>query len=207
MKIETESNIFNIKANSELFKTKLFKKNHSFYQTQNTSIASTKFINNTPKKQKNKNIFSKFRIKSYKEEKNSIDENDKKKKKNISRIIFNEFVKKKQLLLNNKANNSTYSINVKYKKGQKQSLIKPLAIPFKDIKLLNIKKIRIKDKILPVLNNNFTNELIKNKNSFLQYGDKNATFVKSKSLNYFKSRKLNLKRNLTSCNINFFNDY
>ena len=202
MKIETESNFFNNNINTSLFKTKML--NKKFFRTRYTSSYSSKFCSYSPKATKTKILYSKFKINDKEDYKNN---KVKKKNNNISRNIFNDFIKKKQLLLNNKSNNSSYFINVKYKKGKNKIFFKPIEIPFKEIKLLNIKKVRIKDKKTPLLNNNFTNNLLKNKSSFLQCNDKNINFCKSKTLNNLKVRKLNLKRNLTSCNINFFNDY
>jgi hypothetical protein len=84
---------------------------------------------------------------------------------------------------------------------------KPISIPFKEIALLNIKQQINKDKLIPLLNTNFSNELLKNKNSFLESNDKNTNLCKSKTLTNLKTRKLNFKKNFTSYKINFFNDY
>ena len=198
MKIKTENNIINKFHNSNFFKTKLLTKNFIYYPTLKTNTnQTTKNTNDSNENSKNKIRKPKVKIK---------DNKGKKDINNLNNYLSNS-IKKKKLLLNNKPNSCSFFINVKQKNSRKKLLLKPISIPFKQIKYLNIKKIRIKEEIKPLLNNNFKNELLKNKTSFLQLNDKKVNFVKSKSLFNFKVRNLKLNKNFTSCNINFFKDY
>ena len=62
---------------------------------------------------------------------------------------------------------------------------------------------KIKNNILPLINNNIKNEILKNKSSFLKVDLKR----KSNSLKNIFKRKLKLTRNFSDFKINFFNDY
>ena len=134
MKIEIDDDTFKTNIISSLFKNKMIKKKYNNNQKRNISDYTTKFSIYSPKKTKGKIRFSKFRIKDTEE-----NESNKVYKKNnmLSRNIFSEYIKKKKLLINKKSGSSSYFINLKLKKGLNKSLLKPIAIPFRDIKFLN----------------------------------------------------------------------
>ena len=97
-------------------------------------------------------------------------------------------------------------INNSIRKKNILLMFKPIIKPFKEIEYLNIKKIRIKKDIIPILtNNNIGIEILKNKSSIFNNKTKINLF-KSKSLNNYHIRNLNLNKNI-SYNLNFFKDY
>ena len=97
-------------------------------------------------------------------------------------------------------------INNSIRKKNILLMFKPIIKPFKEIEYLNIKKIRIKKDIIPILtNNNIGKEILKNKSSIFNNKTKINLF-KSKSLNNYHIRNLYLNKNI-SYNLNFFKDY
>ena len=119
---------------------------------------------------------------------------------------FSNSIKKKSLILNpNLITETITNINPisENTKNEKKIEFKRVISPFDRIKFLNIKNLKIKNNILPLINNNIKNEILKNKSSFLKVDLKG----KFNSLKNIFKKKLKLTRNFSDYKINFFNDY
>ena len=120
---------------------------------------------------------------------------------------------KKNILLNLKPSKNFSKSNKKksdYNNNNNKLLFKPALISFNKIKYLNIKKISIKDNVIPLLSNynlNLNKGFLRNRNSYFEINNKNFKLNKPRSLKELNSRHLKLKKNFSCFNINFFNDY
>ena len=82
-------------------------------------------------------------------------------------------------------------------------MFKPIINPFNKIQYLNLKKIKIKKDIIPLLtNNNISKEILRNKLSI----NNKRKFIVSKSLNNDRVKHLKLDK-YNSYKLNFLNDY
>ena len=177
LKNETDIYSFNKYKNNEALNTEI----NSKYNTRQSTNSNLKTENNGYFHDLYLNTINSQRFKS--------------KNGNFINNYFNNSNKKKSLMLNNKENNE------KNKEVESQKILKS----FNTIKSLNIKKIKIKKDIMPLITNNYIGkEILKNKFNFLIINKNN---LKTKPLNNTLSRKLNLNKNYTSYKIDFFNDY
>ena len=189
----------------------LFKNNINYRNSSNSSIIKNNYSGH--------NTFATETInKSNNDFQNSIDSYNENKKKIQNTNYFNKYyshsIKKSKLLLNNKTKNNNnilinlkkININNKNNDNDKSKLtLKPTSIHFNNIKLLNIKK--IKHNIMPLItNNNFNNNILKNRISIFDLNEYKCNLTKPKSLININSRHLKIKKNFSS-NINFFDDY
>ena len=182
LKIETDIYSFNKYKNNEVLNTQITTK----YNTRQTTDSNIKTENNN-------NFYDLYL--------NTITSpNSKSKNGNYFRNYFNNSIKKKSLFINNnKENNENKKEIVEFRRVLK---------PFNSIKYLNIKKIKIKKDVMPLITNNYIgNEILKNKTNFLTINKTSLKLTKPKSLNNMISRKLNLKKNFSNYKIDFFNDY
>ena len=132
---------------------------------------------------------------------------------NYFKKFFNNSIKKKNLLLNYKSKSSCKIIfpeidkskDNKDNKNKNKLLLKETQNIFNNIKYLNIRKIRLKDDIMPLItNNNLNKEILKNNKSLFSLNKNNFILQKSKSLTNVCRKKLCLNNNFK---LDFFNDY
>ena len=128
LKIETDIYSFNKYKNNEVLNTQITTK----YNTRQTTDSNIKTENNN-------NFYDLYL--------NTITSpNSKSKNGNYFRNYFNNSIKKKSLFINNnKENNENKKEIVEFRRVLK---------PFNSIKYLNIKKIKIKKDVMPLITNN-----------------------------------------------------
>ena len=182
----------NLKIETDIYSFNKFKNN----EVLNTDITSKHYTGQTT----NSNINTENNINSDDLYLNTITSpNSKSKNGNYFNNYFNNSIKKKSLFLNN---------NKKDNENNKEIEFKHILKPFNRIKYLNIKKIKIKKDIMPLITNNYIGkEILKNTCNFLIINKNSLKLPKPKSLNNIFSRKLNLKKNFSNYKIDFFNDY
>ena len=179
--------------------------NYSSYKGENTYTNEMTNINSI-----NKNFFINT---EYKDSNDEVKENDyKNKKTNYLNKYYNNSMKK-SIFLNLKPIKNLSNSNKKktdYNANNKKLILKPALISFNNIKLLNIKKISIKDNVMSLLSNynlNLNKGFLRNRTSIFEIDKNNSKLSKPRSLKELYSRHLKLQKNFSCFNINFFNDY
>ena len=172
------------------------------YGVFNTEISTKIDYRN---KNSEENINNKSPINQYPEKEFKFHNN------NYFKKIFNNSIKKNSLILNDKS--KSFSLleikkNNKNNENKNKLVLKQTKNLFNNIKYLNIKKLRMKNDIIPlIINNNLNKEILKNKNNFFSIKRNSFILPKSKSLTNFSRKKLSLQKNFSSFKIDFFNDY
>jgi len=179
--------------------------NYSSYKGENTYTNEMTNINSI-----NKNFFINN---EYKDSNDEVKENDyKNKKTNYLNKYYNNSMKK-SIFLNLKPIKNLSNSNKKktdYNANNKKLILKPALISFNNIKLLNIKKISLKDNVMSLLSNynlNLNKGFLRNRTSIFEIDKNNSKLSKPRSLKELYSRHLKLQKNFSCFNINFFNDY
>ena len=188
MYIKTESDNYSFNKNKikEIFNAKLSSTKYK-YSVKTTycdtdSVNSDKFL----EKYNSKNNSKKEELKSHN---NSYFKN-----------YFNNSIKKSSILLNADTINK---LNINNIIGEKV-VFKKIIKPFDKIKYLNVKNLKIKPDIMPLINNKI-NKILKNKSTFLTLDKKILKLNRFRSSQNILNRKLKLSKNFSK--INFFNDY
>ena len=189
MYIKTESDNYSFNKNKikEIFNAKLSSTKYK-YSVKTTycdtdSVNSDKFL----EKYNSKNNSKKEELKSHN---NSYFKN-----------YFNNSIKKSSILLNADTINK---LNINNIIGEKV-VFKKIIKPFDKIKYLNVKNLKIKPDIMPLINNKINKEILKNKSTFLTLDKKILKLNRFRSSQNILNRKLKLSKNFSK--INFFNDY
>ena len=194
-------NIINRNYNSE--------GNYSSYKGENTYTNEMTNINTN---NINKNIFINTEYQNSNDE--SKDNEYKNKKTNYFNKYYNNSIKKNILLnlkpIKNLSNSNKKKTDYNNNNNNKKLILKPALISFNKIKFLNIKKISIKDNVMLLLSNynlNLNKGFSRNRTSIFEIDKNISKLSKPRSLKELYSRHLKLKKNFSSFNINFFNDY
>lgn len=187
IKTESDSYSFNKNKNKEIFNAKLSSTKYKY--SVKTTYCNTDSVNS-----------GKF-LEKYNSKNNSKKEELKSHNNSYFKNYFNNSIKKSSILLNADTINK---LNINNIIGEKV-VFKKIIKPFDKIKYLNVKNLKIKPDIMPLINNKINKEILKNKSIFLTIDKKQLKLNRFRtSQNNFK-RKLLLSKNFSK--INFFNDY